>query len=172
MIRQAFREESMSRTWVSEWHVRSFSLTSRGFFIQNSSCQAKTVNFTYYRDFFYGNCVKMCLDLALNFGDKRTGYCIMTTRLTLTFHQGIFDQKHVIHHPHYFFVSPIEDKTKSRHSDTTQVIKAELRPVLNTLLELDFEDAFKKLQKCWELFICTEGTASRVMVASRPTVSF
>jgi hypothetical protein len=71
-----------------------------------------------------------------------------------------------------FFVSPIEVKTKSRHSDTTQVIKAELRPVLNTLLEHDFEDAFKKWQKYWEQYICTEGITWKVTVASRPTASF
>jgi hypothetical protein len=29
-------------------------------------------------------------------------------------------------------------------------IKAELQAVLNTLTEHDFQDAFKKGQKCWE----------------------
>jgi hypothetical protein len=34
-------------------------------------------------------------------------------------------------------------KLKSRHSDTTEVIKAELQAVLNTLPEYDFQEAFK-----------------------------
>jgi hypothetical protein len=43
---------------------------------------------------YYGHWVKMCKDFAPNFGDKRTGFCIMTVhRLTLSFHQGVFDQK-------------------------------------------------------------------------------
>jgi hypothetical protein len=39
---------------------------------------------------------------------------------------------------------------KVHHFDTTEVIEAELQAMLNTLRELDFQDAFKKLQKNWE----------------------
>jgi hypothetical protein len=43
---------------------------------------------------FYGECVKMCKDIAPNFGNKRTGHCITTTYcLALPFHQEISDQK-------------------------------------------------------------------------------
>jgi hypothetical protein len=39
---------------------------------------------------FYGECVKMCEDFSLNFGDKRTGCSITTThRPTLPFLPGI-----------------------------------------------------------------------------------
>jgi hypothetical protein len=38
--------------------------------------------------------------------------------------------------------------------------------VLNTLLEYDFLDAFKKMEEAWK------GTTSKVMVVSRSAVSF
>jgi hypothetical protein len=38
-------------------------------------------------------------------------------------------------------------KLKGRHFDTTEVMEAESQPVLNTLTEHDFQDAFRKLQK-------------------------
>jgi hypothetical protein len=47
-------------------------------------------------------------------------------------------------------------KVKGHHSDTVEVIKAELQAVLNTLTEYDFQDAFKKWQKHWEWCICAE----------------
>jgi hypothetical protein len=54
---------------------------------------------------FYGDCVEMCEDFTLNFGDKRTGCCIMTTHcLTLHFLPGNFFTKNnmtVIPHPPY-----------------------------------------------------------------------
>jgi hypothetical protein len=39
---------------------------------------------------FYSNCVKMCEHFAQNFGNKRTGCCITTHRLTLPFSPGNF----------------------------------------------------------------------------------
>jgi hypothetical protein len=40
---------------------------------------------------FNGNCKKVLENFALNFGDKRTGSCIMTThQLTLHFSLGNF----------------------------------------------------------------------------------
>jgi hypothetical protein len=51
-------------------------LISRGLFTKNSSWQAKQSMHTTVT--FYSDCVKMCEDFALNFGDKRTGCCIMT----------------------------------------------------------------------------------------------
>jgi hypothetical protein len=56
---------------------------------------------------------------------------------------------------------------KDRCFDTTEVIKAESQAVLNTLAEHDFQDAFKKWQKCWEQCMHAEG----VMGSSRPKVS-
>jgi hypothetical protein len=37
------------------------------------------------------------------------------------------------------------------------VIEAESLAVLNTLTEHDFQDAFKKWQKCWQQSIHAEG---------------
>jgi hypothetical protein len=40
---------------------------------------------------FYSDCMKMCEDFDLNFGNKRTGCCIMTMHhLTLPFSPGNF----------------------------------------------------------------------------------
>jgi hypothetical protein len=48
-------------------------------------------------------------------------------------------------------------KLKGRHFDIIEVIKAESQAVLNTLSEQDFQDAFKKWQKRWKLYVCVEG---------------
>jgi hypothetical protein len=42
-------------------------------------------------------------------------------------------------------------KLKGCHFDTVEGIKAKLQVVLNTLIEHNFQDAFKKWQKLWEL---------------------
>jgi hypothetical protein len=72
----------------------------------------------------------------------------------------------VVPHPPYphdldacdFFLFPhLKIKLKGHRLDTTEAIEAESQPVLNTLTEHDFQDAFKKWQKCWEQCICEEG---------------
>jgi hypothetical protein len=47
----------------------------------------QTVNSAYYCD-IYGDWMKMYENFAPNFGDKRTGCCITTHRLTLPFSSG------------------------------------------------------------------------------------
>jgi hypothetical protein len=58
----------------------------------------------------------------------------------------------IIKSPSYDMIMKI--KPKGRHFETNE---AEWQAVLNTLTELDFEDAFKKWQKLWELCIRSEG---------------
>jgi hypothetical protein len=41
-------------------------------------------------------------------------------------------------------------KLKGRHFDITEVIKAKLQVVMNTLTENEFQDELKKWQKRWE----------------------
>jgi hypothetical protein len=41
-------------------------------------------------------------------------------------------------------------KLKGRHFDIIEIIEAESQAVLNTLIEHNFQDAFKKWQKHWE----------------------
>jgi hypothetical protein len=61
----------------------SFSLTSRRLFTNNSSWQAKQ-SIPHTTVTFYGDCMKMCEDFDLSFGNKRFVCCITTTcRLTL-----------------------------------------------------------------------------------------
>jgi hypothetical protein len=128
---------------------------------------------------FYGYCVKMCEDFVQDFYDKRIGCCYITTRhrLILPFSPGNFftkDNMTVV--PHQPYVSPfsrLKIKLKGRHFDTIEVIEAESHVVLNTLIEHDCQDAFKKWHKHWKRCIhARERTTSRVIVASRPKVSF
>jgi hypothetical protein len=72
---------------------------------------------------FYCDCVKMCEDFAPNFGDKRTGCCIMTTsHLTSPLHQRIFNQKQHDCHPPPILLSSVSERSPS---DTTEVIVEE-----------------------------------------------
>jgi hypothetical protein len=48
-------------------------------------------------------------------------------------------------------------KLKGRHFDTIEVIEAESQAMMKTLREHDFQDAFKKWQKCWKRCIRAEG---------------
>jgi hypothetical protein len=131
-IRQAFGEEGMGRTWVFEWHARfrgagkterpraksraclSFSFTSRGMFIKNSSWQAEqSIPHTIVT--FYGDCMKMCEDFTLKFGNKRTACCITTTHHpTLTFSMGNLPKTKWLLCPTQstFLCFLIEDKTE------------------------------------------------------------
>jgi hypothetical protein len=65
------------------------------------------------------------------------------------FHQEILTGNimTVIPHPPYFSqFSRLKIKLKS-HFDSTEMIEAELRAVLNTLTEHDFQDSIKRMQK-------------------------
>jgi hypothetical protein len=63
-------------------------------------------------------------------------------------------------------------KLKCRNSDTTEVTEVELQAVLNTLTEHDFQDPFKNYRSAENSEYTRKGTISRVMVVSRPKVSF
>jgi hypothetical protein len=67
-----------------------FSLTSRELFLKNWSWQSKQ-SIPHTTMTFYSDCMKICEDFALKFGDKRTGFCMTTTHhLTLPFSPGNF----------------------------------------------------------------------------------
>jgi hypothetical protein len=51
-------------------------------------------------------------------------------------------------------------------------MEAESQAVLNTLTEHDFQDAFQNGRSAGNGAYALKGTTSRVMVASRPKVSF
>jgi hypothetical protein len=48
-------------------------------------------------------------------------------------------------------------KLKGSRFDTIEMSEAELKAVLNSVTEHDFQNAFKKWQKCWEQCIHVEG---------------
>jgi hypothetical protein len=74
------------------------------------------------------------------------------TVLHFLFHQKQHD---IAPHLLYFSLFPrLKLKPKVRHFDTIEVIEAESQAVLNTLIKHDFQDAFKKWQKCWKGFMC------------------
>jgi hypothetical protein len=64
----------------------------------------------------------------------------------------------VITYLSYFSLFPqLKIKLKGRHFDSAEVIEAVSQAVLNTLTEKDFQNAFKKWQKCWEWYIYAWG---------------
>jgi hypothetical protein len=131
----------------------SFSLISMGLFTNNSSWQAKQL-IPHTTVTFYGECVKMCEDLAQNLGNKGSGCCNTTThRLSLPFPPKIFFLANkimtVVPHPAYspdlapweFYLFPqLKIKLKAHNFETTEVTEAESQ---NIPTEHDFQDAFK-----------------------------
>jgi hypothetical protein len=76
-------------------------------------------------------------------------------------------------HPPYFPLFPqLEMKLKGRHFDTTEAIEAEVQAVLNSLTEHDFKMHLKNTRSAGTSLYARKGTTSRVIVASRPEVSF
>jgi hypothetical protein len=63
-------------------------------------------------------------------------------------------------------------KLKGLHFDTIEVIDAELQAVLNTVAEHDFQDAFKNGRSAGNCAYMWKGSTLRMMVASKPKVSF
>jgi hypothetical protein len=63
-------------------------------------------------------------------------------------------------------------KLKGRCFDTIDVIKAESQAVLNTLTEHNLQDAFKNDKSAGNCAYAQKGTTLKVMVVSRPNVSF
>jgi hypothetical protein len=120
--------------------------------------------------------VKICEKFTPKFGDK--DLAVASRQRTVSrfhFHQEIFDQKRYDcgPHPSYFSLFPrLKKKLKGRHFDTIEVIEAESQAMLNTLTEHGFLDAFKYWQKRWKRCTLAERTSSRMMMASRPKVSF
>jgi hypothetical protein len=96
----------------------------------------------------------MCKYFNPNFGDKKTGCCITTThRLTLSFSPGKFSTKAtwllsallVWLCPLRLYCFPDWKAAILTHFNCIKMA------VLNTLTEHDFQYAFKKLHKRWEL---------------------
>jgi hypothetical protein len=71
-----------------------------------------------------------------------------------------------------FLVAQLKKKLKGRHFDTIEVMEAESQAVLNSLTEHDFQDAFRNGRSSGKGAYAWKGTASRVMVASSPKISF
>jgi hypothetical protein len=93
-------------------------------------------------------------------GDKRTNWLLHDNNTTTSPGNFIFFTKTnmtVIPHPRAFLLPLLQIKLKGRHFDITEVSEAEPHVVLNTCTEHNFQDAFKKLQKCWKQYIRTEG---------------
>jgi hypothetical protein len=194
MLRRMFAEESMTCTWVFEWKSPN-SWWSRKERQVNSEVESmliilfdikvmiihrefvmagQKVNSTYYCD-FCSDYLIMYEDFTLNFGDKRTGCCIMTTHcLSLPFSQGNFLPKtwllpptnptHLIWRIVNFDCFP---NWRYHHFDTIEVIK-----VPNILTEHNFQDAFKNGRSTGNSAYAWKGTTLRVIVASTSNVSF
>jgi hypothetical protein len=156
--------------------ILMFSLTSGGLFLKNSSWKAKQ-SIPYATVTFYGDCVKMCEGFAPKFGDRnmyvasrqRAASHFFTTRKFLPKSNATI----VPYSLHLSLFPRLEIKLKGRHFDTIEVMEAESQAVLNTLTEHDFQDASKKINRSsGNGAKGRNGTTTRVMVASRPRVSF
>jgi hypothetical protein len=183
MIKQAFREESMSHTRVFEWHAQ--------FRAKSKQSQEHAHHFLWLQwDCSQGidlggpnsqfhillwratvaawKCVKTSSELwrqkklLLHDDDAKTH--------TSFFHQETFDQKQHDCRPHspYFSLLPrLIISLISRNVDTIEVLDAESQAVLNTFTEQDFQKAFKNGRRAGNCIYAWKGTTSMVMVASR-----
>jgi hypothetical protein len=116
--------------------------------------EGQTVKFAYYCD-FYGERVKICEDFAGNFS------VASTHRLTLPFYQSNLTKNNMTSFPPYVFLFPrLKIKLKGRHFDATVVIEADSRMNLKNCRSAENGSC------AWK------GPTSRVIVASRPKVSF
>jgi hypothetical protein len=62
----------------------------KGFLTKSSSWKAKE-SVLHTTMAFHGDCMEMCENFTLNFGNRRTGCCFITMHhFTLSFHLGIF----------------------------------------------------------------------------------
>jgi hypothetical protein len=81
---------------------------------------------------FYGDCMLMCEDFAMNLGNKRTDCCITTMHcLTLPFSTGNFFTKNnmtvVPNPPYYSLFARLKVKLKGCHFGTIEVIEQNRR---------------------------------------------
>jgi hypothetical protein len=121
----------------------------------------QTVNSAYYCDILWR--LHKNLKRLPNSDGERTGCCIMTThRLPPPFFTRESLTKNNMSSPSH----------PTHHFDTTEVIKAELLAIMNTMTEHNFQDTFKKWHKGWEWYICVKGTTSTVMMAGSSKVRF
>jgi hypothetical protein len=118
----------------------------------------------------------MCEDFAPNFGDKdwllhHDNAHSYASFFTMNFFTKI--NIIVVLHPTLLFsVFPIEHKLRNCRFDTIEVIGTESQAVLNTFTKHDFQDALKNGRSSGNGAYARKGTISKVMVASKPKVSF
>jgi hypothetical protein len=96
--------------------------------------------------------VKIYEDFAPNFGSNRAACYIMAIHHLrppfFTVESSTKDSMAVISYPPRFLLFlQLIIKLKGHHFDTVEVIKVDSEVVLNTLMEQDFQNAFKKWQK-------------------------
>jgi hypothetical protein len=120
----------------------------------------QTVNSAYYCDILRlnENVRRLCPELWQQ--KNWLLHCDNAPSQTSFFTREFFikSNKAVVPHSPYFSLFPrLKIKQKGHHCDITEVIEAESQAVLDILTESDFQDAFKKWQKCWKRCTCVEG---------------
>jgi hypothetical protein len=137
----------------------------------------QTVNSAYYCDFLWRLRENMRrlrpklwrqITSCLLHYDSAPSYTSFFTKELLTKKQH---DSHGPIHPTILFPR-LNVEVKGHHFDKVEVVDAESQAVLKTLTEHDLQDAFKNCTRAGNCAYARKGTTSRVIVASRPKVSF
>ena len=102
---------------------------------------------------FCGDCMKTYEDVAPNFGKNRPGCCTMTMQNKNKNKMAVIS--HLPYSPDLapcdFFLFPkMKLKQKGRWFDTIEEIQAKMQRVLDTVIEKDFQEVFKKWRRRWD----------------------
>jgi hypothetical protein len=184
-IRKAFGKESMSHTWVFEWLARKVKsmlisiFDIKGIVHKGFVLVGQTVSYAYYCDIWQELCENM-QRLCSELWRQKNWLLHHNSILSLiTFFTREFLTKNnmtiILHAPCSLTWLPVTflfPHLKGCHFDTINVIEAESWAVLNILTEHDFQDAYKNGRSTEKGAYLQKGTTFRVLVASRPKVSF
>jgi hypothetical protein len=129
-------------------------------FTKNSSWQVKQ-SIPHTAVTLYSNCEnvrRLRLELwrqknwLLHHGNAPSHISFLTTEVSTKNNMTV-----VPHSPYFSLFPRLKIKLKGRHFDIAEVMEAELRAVLNTLTQHDFQHAFKTWQEGWEQCIRAES---------------
>jgi hypothetical protein len=167
VIRQAFGEESMSRTWVFEWRARfragrigetgekQSQEHAHHFLLHQVDCSQIIRPCTPKSQFhillwrFTATSWKYVNTSSRTCSTKELDVALWQRTVShFLFHKGTLTKNNMtVLTSHLFLFPPIEDNTERPPFWHSEVIRAESQALLNTLTEHDFQDSSKKWQQ-------------------------